>query len=342
MNPLGETIDIVDESMVKRIPDNMTHKNVFDLLNSPNINDHNTQQRGSKNASDVARIPNIQPIDHSSKAAHSAGLINNKLQKNKSFARHIAHRLANQIISIKPNESIMKSEMKVSKLGANKPIVIAASLDKIQDSVLQNKNSEHVVLAPDNKTVNKSLSKKNSISNIPNQINDNSASLLKTNSPNFFSKHSQQGLPMQIFTVPSEVSGDLPFKYNFSNTHTNSQSSNYNMSWDVDGVEFHSSDKSHQQERHGRHRTVNTGKDVLTFSDKSEHSNDKQRTKSLHQTSGAIQLLARNRSVLFNTNERTRRVCRAMCSQSFDIMKQIKRMRLKKLNLLKKKVASHQ
>ncbi|CAG2256995.1 unnamed protein product [Mytilus edulis] len=308
MNPLGETIDIVDESMVKRIPDNMTHKNVFDLLNSPNINDHNTQQRGSKNASDVARIPNIQPIDHFSKAAHSAGLINNKLQKNKSFARHIAHRLANQTISIKPNESIMKSEMKISKLGANKPIVIAASLDKIQDSVLQNKNSEHVVLAPDNKTVNKSLSKKNSISNIPNQINDNSASLLKTNSPNFFSKHSQQGLPMQIFTVPSEVSGDLPFKYNFSNTHTNSQSSNYNMSWDADGVEFHSSDKSHQQERHGRHRTVNTGKDVLTFSDKSEHSNDKQRTKSLHQTSGAIQLFARNRSVLFNTNERTRRV----------------------------------
>ncbi|XP_063430731.1 GATA zinc finger domain-containing protein 14-like [Mytilus trossulus] len=308
MNPLGETIDIVDESMVKQIPDNMTEKNIIDLLNSPNINDHNTQQQGSKKASGVARIPNIQPIDDFSKAAHSAGLINNKLQKNKSFARHIANRLANQTISIKPNESIMKSEMKISKLGANKPIVIAASLNKINDSVLQNKNSEHVVLATDNKTVNKSLSKKSSISNIQNQINDNSASLLKTNSSNLFSKHSQQGLPMQILTVASEVSGDFPFKYNFSNSHTNSHSSNYNMSWDADGVEFHSSEKSHQQVKHERHRTGNTGKDVLTFSDKSEHSNDKQRTKSLHQNSSAIRLLARNRSVLLNTNQRTRRV----------------------------------
>ncbi|CAC5411942.1 unnamed protein product [Mytilus coruscus] len=369
INPLGETIAIVDQSMVKRIPDNMTEKNIISLLNSPmlkmtpessneknvvdNINmsvieqingntiqkttantkrlsivppmvsqipsksispvirhpvvssDHNTKHRDIEKASDVAWVlnPNIQQNDHVSEAEHRVGMKNDTLQRNKSFARHIPHlpaRLMN------PNESIMKPEMKVSKLGVNKPIIIAASIDKIHDSVFQ--NSEHVVLEPDNKTLNMTLSRKNPISNIPSQLNDNSASLLNINSPNFFSRHPQQGLPMQIFTVPSNVSGDLPFKYNFSNTHTNSQFINYNMSWDADGVKFHSSDKSHQQEKQERHRTVNRGKNELAFSDKSENSNDKQTTKSLNQNSDATRLLASKSSVQVNTNERSRRV----------------------------------
>ncbi|XP_052103848.1 GATA zinc finger domain-containing protein 14-like [Mytilus californianus] len=374
INPLGETIAIVDQSMVKRIPDNMTEKNIIDLLNSPmlkmtpensskknvvdNINmsvmeqingkiiqkttadtkqvsivppmvsqipsksisavmrhheissDHNTQQRDSEKASDVAWVPNpnIQQNDHVSEAEHRVGMKNHTLQRNKSFARHIQHHLVNQTKLMNPNESIMKPEMKVNKVDANKPIVIAASLDRIHDSVFQNQNSEHDVIAQDNKTLNKTLSRKNPISNIPSQLNDNSASLLKIISPNFFSKHPQQGLPMQIFTVPSNVSGDLPFKYNFSNTHTNSQFTNFNMSWDAGGVKFHSSDKSHQQEKQERHRTVNRGKDVLAFSDKSENSNDKQTTKSLNQNSDSSRLLASKSSVQVNTNERSRRV----------------------------------
>lgn len=174
------------------------------------------------------------------------------------------------------------------------PIVVGSSLEQLDNS-LQNTETSRVSQS----NIDEPWAPAITVSGQAYIANDNPLSLLKLN----------KVLKMSHPQSPSKLQGASLFNNidrhnNFSHSHTRTQSSNFNVRFDRNGLQSHSTKSEFEKGNTENHSWAKDGEKILHVSDKSENSNSNRFKQSQHKSSDSLKIIEINDSKRLDTTEK--------------------------------------